>query len=370
MTGATAGERIEQVLTEFDTARPVLDNCKHQLESLLVSLIASTDLSIHSITSRVKDRESLRRKVDKDEKYLCLGDIHDVLGVRIITYIEDDVDQIAPIIEAEFEVDFNNSVDKRAIMDPDRFGYASLHYVASHSTERLKLTEYKPYEGLKFEIQVRSILQHTWAEIEHDIGYKSQVAIPRHLRRGFSRLAGMLELADLEFARLKAQITEYVEVVRAESDLTASAVGLDEESLNVYYSTVSTIRDLDARIIDRHESLFADDSEASNEESVRLPRGSAIVQALAACGINTISQLDSVMQSRAEDVVSYSDIYTRERLRSTQHDALRVPPGASAAVLSWLLRTEQGAETGPPSLSEDLWVRVRDAWIEAAGRPK
>ena len=65
--------------------------------------------------------------------------------------------------------------------------------------ERMVLRENKAFEGLKCEIQIRSVLQHAWAEIEHDLGYKSELTIPKEVRRSFSRLAGLLELGDKEF---------------------------------------------------------------------------------------------------------------------------------------------------------------------------
>ena len=51
-----------------------------------------------------------------------------------------------------------------------------------------ELTEYT------FEIQFRTVLQHAWAEIEHDLGYKTEFGIPLDVRREFSRVAGLLEI--------------------------------------------------------------------------------------------------------------------------------------------------------------------------------
>ena len=56
---------------------------------------------------------------------------------------------------------------------------------------------------------MRTALQHAWSTIEHDIGYKGAVKLPPEFRRQFSRLSGMLELADDEFARLRITMTEY-----------------------------------------------------------------------------------------------------------------------------------------------------------------
>ena len=80
----------------------------------------------------------------------------------------------------------------------DAFGYNSLHYIC-----RLKTG------GPRFELQMRTALQHVWSTIEHDIGYKGDVKMPREYRRQFSRLSGMMELIDDEFSRLRTVLTDY-----------------------------------------------------------------------------------------------------------------------------------------------------------------
>lgn len=59
-----------------------------------------------------------------------MSDIKDISGIRIITFFPDDVDAVAKLIQKEFAIDYSQSVDKRILLDPDRFGYLSLHYVA------------------------------------------------------------------------------------------------------------------------------------------------------------------------------------------------------------------------------------------------
>ncbi|WP_242785636.1 GTP pyrophosphokinase [Bacillus cereus] len=125
-------------------------------------------------------------KVEKGgNKYSTLNDITDISGIRVITYFSDDVDKVASMIQNEFEIDETNSVDKRTLLDPDRFGYLSLHYVIKLNTLRTSLVEYQRFKDLKAEVQIRSILQHAWAEIEHDLGYKSKNSIPRVVKRDF-----------------------------------------------------------------------------------------------------------------------------------------------------------------------------------------
>ena len=130
------------ILKEYDNSKNVLDNFDKTLLSLLSSLLEQKNIRVHQVQTRVKDRGSLENKIiRKSEKYKALNDITDIVGVRIITYFDDEVDQIATMIEEEFVIDQDNSVDKREI-DSDKFGYRSLHYVASLKRDRTNLPEY------------------------------------------------------------------------------------------------------------------------------------------------------------------------------------------------------------------------------------
>ena len=91
----------------------------------------------------------------------------------------------------------------RALLQEERFGYQSEHYLVKLKNNRTELPEYSLHRGLIAEIQVRTILQHAWAEIEHDIQYKSSITIPNTIRRRFMALAGVLEIADREFQAIQ-----------------------------------------------------------------------------------------------------------------------------------------------------------------------
>ncbi|MBQ8540493.1 MAG: hypothetical protein IJ435_03350 [Clostridia bacterium] len=202
------------IMDEYDKSHSIYQTFAKDVESLLNRIISAEGIVCNAITSRLKERESLSKKIDlKNGKYSCLADLTDIAGIRIITYYSGDVDKIAEIVEKEFCVDRENSIDKRMALEPDRFGYCSVHYVVSMSEERLRLKEYKAYDNLKCEIQIRSVLQHAWAEIEHDLGYKSEIAVPTEIRRNFSRLAGLLEIADKEFLEIREKLSDYASEV-------------------------------------------------------------------------------------------------------------------------------------------------------------
>ena len=200
------------VLGEYDSKRSLYELFASEVKHLLQGILREESIECNAITCRLKDRDSLSEKIDrKHDKYKCLGDLTDIAGVRIITYYTEDVDKVTEIVEREFAIDRENSIDKRESLEPDRFGYCSVHYVVEMNQDRLKLREYQAFSGLKCEIQIRSVLQHAWAEIEHDLGYKSEIGIPKSIRRNFSRLAGLLEIADKEFQEIRSFLQTYQE---------------------------------------------------------------------------------------------------------------------------------------------------------------
>jgi ppGpp synthetase/RelA/SpoT-type nucleotidyltranferase len=231
------------LVKDFELERARYESFAATVSGLLERLLKAEEIGVHSISFRCKEVTSLEKKITAKPSYPSLAHITDLAGVRVITHYSDDVDRVAVLVESEFSIDAENSIDKRVALDPDRFGYLSLHYVASMNPERSKLKEYSAFRGLKVEIQVRSILQHTWAEIEHDIGYKSTVQVPRHIRRKFSRLAGLLELADQEFVSIRTDLDAYESSIEGKES-TEEAL-LDKVTYTSYVSNDSDCRNLD-----------------------------------------------------------------------------------------------------------------------------
>ncbi|CQR74923.1 GTP pyrophosphokinase YjbM [Sporomusa ovata DSM 2662] len=193
---------MEKILDLYRKNHSMYNDFTHEMQDLVTNFLMKKNIRIHSIVSRVKGETSLKNKIVK-KNYTKLEGITDLCGIRIITYFSDDVDLVANIIQEAFTIDPINSVDKRKLLPVTQFGYLSVHFIASLTTSQLQLPNYKNFANCKVEIQICSILQHAWAEIEHDLEYKSQATISYNVRRKFSRLAGLLEIADSEFVVLR-----------------------------------------------------------------------------------------------------------------------------------------------------------------------
>lgn len=280
---------MSEILKSYDEKKDIYDSFALSLKSLLNTLIRDAGYSIHSLDARVKTRTSLNDKILRKDKYESIEDITDVVGVRIITHYSDDVDQLARLIESEFEVDRQNSIDKRITMEPDRFGYLSLHYVVNLTDNRTDLKEYASYKNIKAEIQIRSILQHAWAEIEHDIGYKSVNGLPNEIKRYFSRLAGLLEIADDEFIKIKESIS-----ARQQEIANVLESGTGEDTLDLVSLREYIIK---SKLLDRLANEFTQLYSIPIVTSKSPGDLEGLLNGLIVAGINTIKELDNAITS-------------------------------------------------------------------------
>ena len=219
----------EMILDEYRDRLPVLGKLKELVLDILTRTLKENHMVITAIEGRVKTEKSLAGKLElKGNKYRTIDDITDIVGARIITFFSDEVDKIAALVERMFEIDWDNSVDKRKMLEIDRFGYMSLHYICRIPKTLYEDPQQPLFNEMRFELQMRTALQHVWANMQHDTGYKSEVEIPMEYQRNLNRLAGILELADEQFSLIRKEINDYRRNVQS---LVASG-NFDEVPLN------------------------------------------------------------------------------------------------------------------------------------------
>jgi ppGpp synthetase/RelA/SpoT-type nucleotidyltranferase len=205
----------EMLMQQYRDLRPTLEKLAQEAYSLLRQELSEQGIYVTAIEYRVKKENSLAGKLElKGAKYKTIQDITDLVGLRVITFFSDEVDKVAAIVKRIFDIDWQDSVDKRKLHELDSFGYNSLHYICRLKEPQLPNDETPnptndPTRQIRFELQMRTALQHVWSTITHDTGYKGDVKIPPEYLRQFSRLAGMMELIDDEFSRLRIVLNDY-----------------------------------------------------------------------------------------------------------------------------------------------------------------
>ena len=226
----------QELLEQYKSLLPVYTQMADVIPQRLSEFFAEAGIIVAAVEHRVKAEQSLAGKLQlKGGKYKDIFDITDLVGIRVITFYIDDVDKVASVLERLFEIDWENSIDKRKAHEIDSFGYLSLHYICRIPESAYTHPDYPELNKIRFEVQMRTVLQHAWANMNHDTGYKSGVEIPTVYLRNLSRLAGMLELVDDEFSRIRRELSDYRRQVQK---LVASGnlddVQLDGDSFKSY----------------------------------------------------------------------------------------------------------------------------------------
>lgn len=240
----------------------------------------------------MKDETSLLQKLEKRRaKYEQLHDITDLIGIRIITYFTHDVQVVANLINDYFKIDQLNSIDKRMIVQPDQFGYLSLHYIIEVPKKDVSeaINEY-----WKVEIQIRTILQHAWAEIEHRYGYKLNKQVPWEIGRTFSRVSSLLETADIEFENIRRRMEDYEREIKEDLLTKPFNVEINNDILKLFLQTTNK----------QYKVKFA--FHENDLDDIAIER---IVHMLKHLGITTIGQLQTELDKNVHALTKYHALF-------------------------------------------------------------
>src|SRR3712207_1736495 len=101
-----------------------------------------------------------------------------------------------------------------------RFGYASRHLLVTLDATRGAAPAHEPLRDRSVQVQIRTVLQHAWAEFEHDIRYKGTIPAEHvsEFDRRFTLAAGLLELADRELSAIRDRLRQGAGTPLDESD--------------------------------------------------------------------------------------------------------------------------------------------------------
>lgn len=191
-----------------------------RLEEFLGLLLDEKRAFVHGVVVRAKSIESAVGKLRRKRYGKPWKQMNDLVGGRIFTYFREDSASVEGILRGNFDILEEESSDKAESLGVDKFGYTSRHLVCRvrDSIPDLKLRS-SDFRNIWFELQIRTVLEHAWAEIEHELVYKAGTKQPVAIRRRFAAAAAALEIVENEFARLREHeptlVSERAEVVSA-----------------------------------------------------------------------------------------------------------------------------------------------------------
>lgn len=236
---------MDDLKEQYYIRKPKYDGLLSAIIFTFNKLIKEASVSLFEINGRVKTIDSLIEKVSRKNYTQPFEEIEDFCGIRIVCYYLSDLDSLSSLIHEQFIV--LSESDKQKEAPDDKFGYQSRHYIVTLNDIWLQAPLYKDYNGLKFEIQIRTMLMHSWAAISHKLLYKYESDAPKELKRKLNRLSALIELADEQFNAIKDIKHEYVENLQANK--VDKKVPINIDGLVSIVNKYSPLRELDPESI-------------------------------------------------------------------------------------------------------------------------
>ncbi len=209
-----ARELVQRAVRTFAANQRDAEEAATRLGAWLTSVLDDAGINYLDISGRGKGIASFAAKATKsvDGRPLYpdpLADITDQIGVRIITYVRTDVAVVADLVAAQVAVLDDRDLGQETASE-GRFGYGSRHLQVALDPIWLGDLPVDRFQVPSAQIQIRTVLQHAWAEFEHDIRYKGSIPaeLAPDLNRRFTLAAGLLELADQEFDVIRDRLRE------------------------------------------------------------------------------------------------------------------------------------------------------------------
>ena len=248
--------------------------------ALVKSLLREHQDKILEMVGRTKSKSTTIEKVSRKGYQSPNSQLTDLTGIRVIVFFESQIELICSLLRQVFEVVEDGVSDHTRALAPDRFGYRSMHLTCKLGERRDRLLEYKDITDLQFEIQVRTVLQHAWAELAHDRAYKFGGSLPENIQRRINLCSAILEMMDREFVSIVDQIQDYNDTIASQSEEEFRRLGIDSLSLGKYLTDVMRV----------HKLITTD---VTNPASMQV-----LKKELAGFGIINVGHLDSILTKR------------------------------------------------------------------------
>jgi len=298
MRNLSDGDYVRLHVLRFEKVRP-----RHEINEQFLTSVLRTACDglapLAIIEGRTKSLPSFAEKLlRKRALYMHPRDplppdpllrMTDLCGTRVIAQTSEQVHSICRFILETFDIDEDRSEDVSNRLKPTEFGYRSVHYIVSVNKEKLRsagieIPVPRAVLGLRAEIQVRTLLEHAWADLGHDLTYKTEVKVPDRIHRQFAAVAAVLESTDHEFGRLVRTLAEFKTNFGAH--LPKEKVEKEIDTLTVLLSTKAAGADIAVRLaglalaIGKHKLALAtlQPYASDNHQGVQRLRGIALTE--------------------------------------------------------------------------------------------
>lgn len=207
--------------------RSALEHCTafmYKIEDLVTEIFSQNSVTYHRIYANVE-----LSKAD--------GNYYPV--IRIVAYFENSFKKILALLRNEFDLASEQTTDNRQGTIESN-SEMKVQLLAGLKSNRQQMPEYRKDAGMKFKVVITTILEDAKDGISKEIGIGT---LSNDLKRSFHRVGVLLEMADMELAKIKTGINENMGMAMPEGK-TLSELPVQNSTNNngISDSTTSTAR--------------------------------------------------------------------------------------------------------------------------------
>jgi len=203
---------VSDAVRTYARIQPHVAALAQRLAARITLLLDDAGINYQQVAWRGKSVASFAAKTDRAADGVPLypdplRDVTDQIGVRVITYVTSDVAAVADLVTDQLPVVDDKDLGQQTASE-GRFGYVSRHLQVDVDPAWRGDLGVGDVRVASAQLQIRTVVQHAWAEFEHAIRYKGTIPdeLAPDLNRRFTLAAGLLELADREFEVIRDRL--------------------------------------------------------------------------------------------------------------------------------------------------------------------
>jgi len=265
---------------EYEKNQALASQFAKELNRQIDSLVEKSGVKLGFPTqNRVKTWGSIDEKIDRlNLKIKSIEQLQDLVGLRLTLVFLRDVEVIKSLFENTFDIikSYNTS-DK---LKNDQFGYSSFHMLIKCPESWSAVPSLAHLKHFQAEIQIRTLAQHIWAEVSHQLQYKNENNVPNEILRSIYRSSALLETIDLEFERVLSERESYR--IEVKSELTDKELNINSDNLDVL---------LDELLPSKNKDQYGENY-------------SLLISDFNALGIKTVPQIRNIITSHFDSMLA------------------------------------------------------------------
>ncbi|MCS4305719.1 ppGpp synthetase/RelA/SpoT-type nucleotidyltransferase [Rheinheimera pacifica] len=201
------------MIAEFETwlsdNASALDAWGSFVVNSMLKLASQAGVKPQMSSFRSKDVHSAIGKIARKGYKKPISEMTDLVGARVVVLLSKDLRAVANLLNGNdyWDVQLARDPDEEVAKSPEKFDYQSLHYELRAKADSI-IDGVSVPKGLCCELQIRTLMQHAYAEVAHDSIYKSTWPAPVKARRYIASSAALIDTADHLFCETMEILAE------------------------------------------------------------------------------------------------------------------------------------------------------------------